>query len=511
MSRSAKFTRSVASGYLLLAANVLFTLAQWPLAMHYLTRREFGLWVVVSSIAVNLQLLIDFGMSGSLGRILIDHKDDRSSNNYGMVIKTGFIALLVQGFLTAVVGSVISLWLPRWMNVPVEFWPVFRGLMVGLCVLSGMAFAARIFSFILQAHQRYDIGNYSQIGGFALHLLALWIGFEMNLGLYSLLLGVTASLVFNNLFSLAAAWRMRLFPAAGRWGQANWKTFREIFAYANDIFLLSVGQVLISLSQAPIITLMLGLEAAAVWGIMTKTFMLAQQLITRVFDFSAAAFAEMMVRDERHKLHTRFRDVVVLTASSATFVCLVFALCNGSFVRLWMHGQFSWGVENDLLMALAVIIATSTRCHVGLAGLTKNIRAMKYIYVIEGAAFVTLCSLLVPRLGLAGVIIAGILPNLFITGIYGLRRSTEYFGISAGEILLGWFKLPARLFALLLAVTLAIWFATHNLAAPIRLAVDSIAIGAGGAFLFWRFGLPPSLRNEVAAALHKVWARLSGA
>ena len=500
MSRSKRFTHSLLSGYVLLVVNILFTLAQWPLAIRYLTVDEFGLWTVVASLSLNLQLLIDLGMSGSVARILVDHKDDKDSAAYGTIIKTGTLAMLVQGTLIAVVGSLISLVLPQWMKkIPPDLHPIFGHLMIGQCLLLGAAFVGRICTFILQAHQRYDASNYSQIAGLVVNLLVLWLGFEMHLGLYSLLLATGVSLIFSNLFCLIAVMNLKLFPGTGRWGRADWHKFKEIFSYANDIFLLSFGQALIAMSQTPLITIVFDLEANAVWSTMTKTFILAQQLIARPLDFSATPFAEMMVRGERDRLRARFRDMVGLTGSLGVFVCLGVALCNRSFVQIWMHGKFTWSVENDLLMALFILVNTSTRCHIGLAGLTKQIGTMKYIYLIEGAVFITLGYTLAAPLGLAGIILAGIIANLLCSGLYGLHRTTNYFSISAGEVLLSWFKLPARLFALLLTAAVVLWFCTYHLPWLVQLTVNAVGFGALGLFFLWRFGLPEHLRTELVA------------
>jgi len=510
MSRVKRFAYSLASGYVLIAVNMVYTLAMLPLALNYLTAVEFGLWTGITAIAAQLQLLVDFGMSGSVSRILVDHKDDRNSSSYGAVIKTGFLALVAQGTLVAIMGSLMSFWLPQLMRkVPPELWSTCRWLMVGQCALLGLAFAGRIFNFVLQAHQRYDASNYAQVVGFAAGLLALWIAFEYKFGLYSLLVSTAASIGFSNLCFWLVAWRTKLLPQSGKWGKADWTTFRSIFSYANEIFMLSVGQVLIGISQVPVITWTLGLEAVAVWTTMTKTFMLAQQLITRVFDFSTAAFAEMMVRKEKERLRVRFRDVTTLTASSAVVICVAVALCNHSFVQIWMKGRFSWSIENDLLMALFVIVGTITRCHVGLAGLTKDIRGMKYVYFVEGLFFVALSLALSPMLGLTGVIIGGIASNLLCSGWYGVRRTATYFTVSAGEVVFGWLKHPGKLFVVLLAIATGLWLCTRSLPPLVMLAVDAMAFGIVGLACFWLFGLTTPMRTEATALLNKWRSRSS--
>jgi O-antigen/teichoic acid export membrane protein len=88
MSRLKRYVHSLASGYVLLGANMLFTLASAPLALHYLSKAEFGLWALTSQIA-GYVALVDMGLSASGSRILIDYKDHRANGDYGSVVKTG--------------------------------------------------------------------------------------------------------------------------------------------------------------------------------------------------------------------------------------------------------------------------------------------------------------------------------------------------------------------------------------------------------------------------------------
>ena len=95
MSRRKRFASSLGSGYLAMAANAIYSAASIPLALHYLTREEFGLWAVVTQIGGYIALL-DFGVGQSVARILIDYKDDMDGGDYGSVLKTASIAFGFQ-------------------------------------------------------------------------------------------------------------------------------------------------------------------------------------------------------------------------------------------------------------------------------------------------------------------------------------------------------------------------------------------------------------------------------
>src|SRR6185503_4847242 len=177
----------------------------------------------------------------------------------------------------------------------------------GQSAVLGVTFAGRIFVFLLQAHQRYDIINYSQIGSFAVSLLTLWLAFSLEFGVYSLLVGSAAALIFTALLSWVIAARLGLMPAKGCWGKSSWVTFRELFFFATDLFLIFIGQQVVGTAQLLIVSKTLGFNAAAIWGVATKAFMLAQLVVIKFIEFSGGAFSEMFVRGERERLGARFR------------------------------------------------------------------------------------------------------------------------------------------------------------------------------------------------------------
>lgn len=510
MSRFKRFANSLLSGYALILANILYTLASVPLALHFLSQEEFGLWALVTQVCNFNQIVIDLGMSGAIARILIDHKDDESSTTYGAVILTGTLVLLLQGLLIAVIGGLISYWLPQWMEVPVTHWREFRMLVIGQCVLLAVSFVLRIFTFILHAHQRFDVGNYSQIICFLLGFIAQWVSFKAGLGLYSLLVSGLVSTLVVGVSGWWQARRLQLLPRPGRWGHPNWRTFKELFFYGTDMFLVSIGLQLITASQAPVITRTLGLEAVAIWSIATKLFMLSQQLVYRLLDFSLAAFSEMMVRGEKARLQARFRDLVILSGSASAAIGVTMALCNRAFLSLWTHNRISWPIENDILMACSLVVYAATRCHIGLACITKTVGAMKYIYFAEGLLFVGLGLVLAPRLGLTGVILGGILTNLLLSGGYGIRRSTGYFNLSAREILFEWLRPPALVFLCLGVVAVGVWYVTRTLPPLTQLLVCAAILGIIAAICFWRLGLSEGLRQEGLSRLARLRARFAG-
>jgi len=521
MSRSKRFAHSLASGYVLLGVNILYALAQGRMVLHYVSdNAEVGLWAVAIQVA-GYFLLLDLGIAGSAGRILMDYKDDTTSDAYGSTIKTGFAVLVVQGIVIAVGGAILSQWLPDLMNltkpdvtgsgqrVPItmEQADLFRSLVAWQCVLIGVPFAGRMFGFILETHQRYDVVNYANAVGFAVNLLTLWWCFEHDFGLYSLLWSAATNTVCLNAWCILAVARLKLLPAKQYWGRVSGARFREIFTFATDVFFIALGNMLITASQIVVVGWTLGTNAAAVWTFTTKAFAMANQLISRIYNYSTAALTEMLVRGEQERLQTRFCDLVLLSAAVGAWVTVSVALCNESFLKIWTANRMAWGVGNDLLMAIWILIFIITRCLVGLVYMRKELRGLKIIYAGEGLAFVGLAALLGHWFGFAGIIVAGIVSNLGFSGLYGAWRTAEILRVPMRAIFMDWMSRPMRFFLAMLVIAAGLRYATHSLPAIWQLSLNAIGAALFGSILLWQLGLTDSLKLELSGALHKVRRR----
>ena len=471
--------------------------------------------------------LVDLGMSASVARLLVDHKDERGSGAYGGLIQTGWLVLVVQGAFIFMTGAVIAPWLSRLLRIPAGLEQDFIALMRWQSATLALGFTTRIFSHLLNAHQRLDLYNYSQIANLFLQFGWLWWFFHAGQGVFSLAWSALAGTLGGAGGCFAACWRLRVFPSAGAWGRPSWRCFREVFSYGTDMFLVAVGTQLIMASQTMIITRCLGLEAAAVWNVGTRAYNLVSQALWRVFDSSGPALSEMIVRGERVWLRERFKNLVILSAAMSGVAAVVFALCNSTFVSLYTHGKMYWSPGNDLLLGVWMVVMTILHCHNSFVLLTKKIEHMRYVYFVEGMVFV-LAALLVARWGgLLAVISCSIICSTALSGAYGVWRMSRYFGFPLAAVGVRWQEPLVRILCWFAPVALAWWWAWERTmpylvealtgstlsergplftAQVVRLAATALFAGPLGGYLFLRLGLPASLQREL---LSRVSPRIS--
>ena len=232
---------------------------------------------------------------------------------------------------------------------------------------------------------------------------------------------------------------------------------------------------------------------------------LLTQVIFRFFDYSAPTLAEMMVRGEKERLAARFRQIVIFSLGAAVAAGGVFVLCNSAFVTIWLHGKIAWPSVNDLLLAVWLVVCVAMHAHTGLVGLSKKFHFMRYIFFIEGLAFVSLTVAFYKHGGITAMLVASIVCTLLLSLPYGLYRTRKYFGIGWRE-LAAWHK-PALWLALwLLPTGVLTWWLTHNLSAVMRLGIGGGVFGLWTVWAFLRHALNPQLQKEIAGRV-PLWAK----
>lgn len=503
MSRSKRFVTGLLSSYAAIGVNILYTLASVPLALHYLDKEEFGLWALVTQLSGYLMLL-EFGMTGSVARSLSDHKDHMEDGIYGSILRTGGRVFAIQGVLVAVMGLALAWFAPPLLDLPARLHQPFAILMAAQAILSGLRLSLGALGSPLWCHQRLDLSNLSSslslVGTFAV----LWIGFHLGWHVYSLTVSFVVG-TFLSLFSTYFSCRwLGLYPSREHRGRYDPQLFRELFHFGGGLFMMNLGAQLASASQVIVVSRLLGMEAAATWSVATKVFSMAQQFVSRVLDSSAGGLAEMVVRKESGQLQKRFRDLVTVSAVMAVAASAGIALMNGAFIEIWTSGKVTWNPWNNLLLACVLFSTAVTRCHISLTGLTKQLRGMKFVYLLEGIAFVSLSVLLVPWAGFTGLLFAALLCNLAITGTYGIVRTAGYFNISRLEVT-GWIARPtgillitAALFAITCVPVLA------GLTAPLRIGLGAAAFCTAVVPSLWFYGIYKDLRSELTRLLSKI-------
>lgn len=480
---------SLLSGQFTLAANVVYTMASVPLALCYLSKTEFGMWAVVLQF-VGYLALIDSGMSFSFSRLLIDHKDTRENGKYGAMIKLAFAVSSTQGVIILLLGITVSLTAAVFLEIPAELRPDFYWLFIGQCALTMLQFCTRGWGYVLFAHQRMDVGNYVGVAQLLVALVLLLVFFECGAGLFAMLYANAAAFALTMWIPVWVCYRQRYMPAWSEYGKINWELAREAVRYGMDVFLVILGSQLTLTSQTLLVGWVMGMEAAAVWVIMTKPFNFVAQIVWRIFHYAAPALSEMYVRREKERFKKSVRDIVVLTGYLAALSAAGLAVCNSDFIRLWTNGKIYWQWHDDWLLGTWFLMLSIVYCYCGVLTQIKQIGKLKYIYLLEGAVFIG-SVLWWPGCMEFGVLLGmSIVSGMVFSGVYCVVRTGQLLPASGRELA----RWSAGAIAMFVVLAMVGVLAGHILPGtwPLaRLIVSALLIAGIGGWIVCRHGITP--------------------
>ena len=501
MSRLKIFSRNLATSYLQLGVNVVYSLASFPIILHWLPQAEFGMWAVLVQL-LGYVALIDLGMTSAVARLLVDYKDRRSDGGYGALIQTAFLVSLTQGLIILVVVTVGAPLLTDLMkNIPPEYRATFITLLRVQGIITAFSFSLRPLGLMLEAYQRMDILAYYNIYNLVAQLGLLVLFLAKHCGIYSFLYANAISALISPGYLLWHCSRLGFLPRGREWGRASWQKCHEVFAFGMDVFLFNLGAQLILSSQTIIVNRCLGLEAAAAWSAGTKIFNLCLQLLVRPLYMAMPALSEMIVRNEMARVRSRLEGLVVLTGSLGVYLGISFALCNSLFVGIWLHHRISWPAVNDGLLAAWLIIMAFETVHCNFILVLKQIGGLRYIIFLEGCCFVLLAGFIGSAWGTAGIIASSAVCTALFSCQYSIRRSQRYFRCGFWQVAVQWVRPCVNLAAVYGAVAVIVWFAGLGFSPLIRFCINaSVALAAGGT-LFLRLGCPLEMALEILERL----------
>lgn len=501
------FFQGLVASYTSLAAAIMYSLLSIPLALHFLTKEQYGLWALLTQ-SVSYLLLIDLGITPAFGRLLIERKEQSQKGGYGGLIQTGFWVNVTQSGLVLIAGLVLAKTLADLFSIPSEFEPTFLCLIRWQVLITAVMVGMGLFPALLYAHQRTDLIKYSQAASFVVGLGTLSVALYCNRSVTGILwanaAAVACMLVMQGVYCI----RLNLFPLAGSWGRPSWVEFKCLFGYGKDVFVTQIGAMLLMSAQPIIVSRNLGLEAVALWSIGTKSFFLLCNLMWQACDMSAPAFTEMLVRGEMNRLRRRYQDLLIVTLALAVVAAVVYAACNGAFVTIWTHGKFSWPAHYGVLLGGWMVLSALIHSSAGFIMITKQIGAMRYIFLIEGVVFFCFASLITRTGGLAAMITVSLLCSLSFSGWYCLWRNNRFFGFRLFELELSWLIPAGKILAVLGPVSLGGWWLTTLRPGLGWLALSGGIIGTVGGYLFWRIGVPRPLQIEILQYLSMLMRRI---
>lgn len=406
-----QLVKNLITSYAGMVLGILITFFFTPYFIKALGKERYGIWTLLFSI-INYMEVVDLGMRQSIVRFISKYyavKDWVQLNKVfssSVRIYAGIGLIFLVATFIVVFGFLDSFKIPEQYNTIAEWTLIILGFSTAL------NFIQLPFSSLGPFH-RFDISFYINFGTKVLQTIGMVVLLELDMGLISMaVLVLILQLLSRLLMSLV---RRRLFPEV-RFSLTlvDNTTTKEMFSYAFYSFLVAATWIIGYQSDNIIIGRFISVEAVAIYSVASQLIM---QLRTSIYAISTPIVPTI----SHFEAENNFGRIISLYSKSTRYLYYLSAffavgmiLLGGPFIHLWVKGGFEESVTilHILIIPTAIAIPQTIATSV-LYGISRHKLAV-YLLGAEAISKIVLSSVLAQSMGIVGVAIGTIVPQLLI-------------------------------------------------------------------------------------------------
>jgi len=349
--RIAKYLRGLLASYGSVGVVFLFTAITVPLGVSSMGLEGWGIWIFCQQASAAIGLLESLTQSAFV-RLLVQVKDDPSSEDYKKMVLMGRRSFRAQGLLLLLFHAGFAALLPA-------LFPNFSGASgwetVGLLGISSFVNQlGKINGQLLYAHQHQDRAVFSTTLGLLVGLLMLLFclprfAYPQTMAC-SFILGGASSQYFYWLF----ARRQKCLPTFPGTPKLRWQDFRPLWFWGRQFFLFSFLNNLASNLPTLLAGRFLPLEIVGVWGVLQRVANMVSQIVLKFPQLAAPVLMEMHARGEEKSFQKRANQILWIQDLCGSFILGVLATGGSFLLAAWLGKVFVLNFWILPLFALAL-------------------------------------------------------------------------------------------------------------------------------------------------------------
>ena len=505
ISRQALF--STASNYLgqIIIIGTGFVLT--PFILQRLGQTDYGLWLLVGSV-IAYGSLFDFGITGALTKYVAEFQARGDLSELKRVIATALTLYSLLGIAVVVLAFLAAPLFPRLFNVPPEESATavrlvrLMGLGLGLLIPSGTTYA------VLRGLQRFGSINLITAGGTLLTGLATVVVLLLGGGLLEM---VAASIPLSLLMQVPAVLLIkRASPALELgWRGASREWVRRVFLYSSSTMAIQTAGQLRNKTDEIVIGAFLPVASITPYGIARRLSEAAQMLTHQFLRIILPLASQLDAEQDLGRLRALYLTGTRLTLAIFLPIGLSLTVLAEPVLSAWVgpeYGQYAYLVW--ILVASGFFFISQGTSSMILQGIAKH-KWVAIAAIISGVVNLVASIFLVQSLGLIGVALGTLIPNI-LEWMFVLPYSLIVLKVPAGLVLRKVF-LPALLPGI--PTFLFLWWLRIEFQPTSLLALGLAAVLGGGIYLtgYYLFGANPSERNSILDILREIVSLLKSA
>lgn len=352
---SSKAGKNAAASYLAFASTTCCGLLSIPVAVHFLEKREIGLWTLVNTFVTYL-LWLDLGVGSATGRKIADAVANRDQPELDKWWTATRAVLIVQALVVLVVG----LCLLPFVLTTFEISDDLRGnaifLFTGAVSLAAISIPMRGVPGLMTAQERFHwipfsqgITPWLQLGCFYFLLNRGW-----GLRAYVPSMGVTVLWVW--VFYNILVWTSDQRPRWNRGGIER-ERLRSLFGFSLNLSAIALIESLVTSLPTILLARFGGLSMVPVYTFSSRASLLLSNLVQKTYHSFYPGLLRLYVAGDKSRYMEKFDTVFRLISGIGLFGAAGVLLLNRTFVELLAGPQFYAGGASTIWFAVGVLMA----------------------------------------------------------------------------------------------------------------------------------------------------------
>jgi len=417
-----------------MVSGVLSALLLIRAATQSLSPDELGLWSFSFS-TVGYFLLLEFGVSSSLGRLFADPVANRDNKAISGWMLLAIMVLSLQAIIVFAIGFLLKDPVIDWFDIPKHLVAEAKSLWMWLIVLQALSMPGKVFPGVIFAQNRvYHIHLFSIISDWV-KIGFFYAGITMGSGVMSYAYAAAAALLVTQI-----SYFLIVFCGADRihfhWVAIPFRHLRELFSYSGAIFVGSLATQAIGASQGMIITKLLGLDALAIFTITSRLPKLASDLVLKPFNAASSRWVLQYCGDQKEKFRGEYSVITRLTLLTLGTIAFGAILVNGAFVKWWTKTEYYGGDMLTVAICLALFPVTINQIFSLAFHLTKQMAAYTYALLGASIAEFAACIIFVKQFGLIGIPYATLAIGMGFSIWFHIIVGGKMIGVNGGRMLI---------------------------------------------------------------------------
>jgi O-antigen/teichoic acid export membrane protein len=425
-----RFARNAVANWItfLFAAVVSFMLS--PYVVAHLGPTRYGVWSLIAGLVGYLGLL-DLGIRQAVNRYTARHHAAGAHEDGSLIISAALRLFGFLGILAILLAGVLAYFVPILFNIPealandARIVVILGGLTIAVTLVSG------VFGGVLTGLERFDIHCVLEIFVTSVRTLAIIVALREGYGLVALaVIQLSASVLNCVVFwtavrKLYAELRIRLWVPLG-------PQMRTILSFSASLTVLYALDQIIYYSDTAVIGAFLPIEAVTFFVIAGSLCVYAKAM-PKSLSFLMTPRVSVLTSIGSDRVGEEIRVVAKMATLVSAPIALTFLLRGESFITLWMGPAYG-PLSGEVLRILAVVVWLDASRSVAIHSLTGMAMQRTVIpgVVIEAACNLALSLVLVQRLGIVGVALGTLIPNVLVSLGYIPRCLTKATGVPVG-------------------------------------------------------------------------------